>query len=129
MKQPPKQKHTSNENQIWLKKVRTVILLHANNNELSVSDLAESLDISKRTFERRLKSLTGKTPKQYLNEFRLQLAHQLITRKKWSNVQRICLAVGFEGRDHFSRIFKKYFGYTPSNLIKLIEKQNKEDSE
>lgn len=129
MEHPPKPENTSNEHQLWLEKVRNVILRHAGNNKLTTEFMAESLEISKRTFERRLKKLTGKTPKQYLNEFRLQLAHQLITRKKWSNVQRISLTVGFESKDHFSRIFKKYFGYTPTNLIKLVEEQNKQEGE
>ncbi|MFK7904584.1 MAG: helix-turn-helix domain-containing protein [Chitinophagales bacterium] len=127
MKQPPKPERNTDEDRIWLQKVRAAVLRHAGNNKLSMWDLAKLLEISKRTFERRLKKLTGKTPKQYLNEFRLQFAHQLITHKKWSNVEEISQKVGFEGRDHFSRIFKKHFGYNPSALIKLVQAKKKED--
>ena len=127
MPQLPKPKRHTDEDRIWLQKVRAAVLRHANNNKLSMWDLANLLEISKRTFERRLKKLTGKTPKQYLNEFRLQLAHQLITHKKWSNVGEISQKVGFGGRDHFSRIFKKHFGYNPSALIKLVEANKQDD--
>ncbi len=129
MKQHSQQNNTSNKKQLWLKKVRTVILRQAHNNEVSVSNLAEQLEMSKRTFERRMKKLTGKTPKQYLNELRLQMAHQLIVQKKHSNVQKVCHKVGFENRDHFSRIFKKQFGYSPLALIRLMEAKEKENEE
>lgn len=128
MKQDSQQNDTPNENQLWLKKVRTVILRQSHNNKVCVSDLAEQLGVSKRTFERRMKKITGKTPKQYLNEFRLQMAHQLIVQKKRSNVKSISLAVGFEGRDHFSRIFKKHFGYSPSALIQLLEAKKEREA-
>ena len=126
MKQPPQSEDDAKQNKIWLQKVKNVILRHAGNNELKTADLAELLEMNKRTLERKLKKLIGKSPKQYLNEIRLQLAHQLIMDKKWKDTQQIAFAVGFEGRDHFSRIFKKHFGYSPSALIKLVAtKENK----
>ena len=129
MKHLPSKKEQADDGKKWLKTLQTVILRHAHNNEVSVEDIAESMEMKRRSFERKLKKLTGKSPKQYLNEFRLKLAHRLITHKKYTNVQKVCFEVGFEGRDHFSRIFKKRFGYSPFALIKIVKARDENNEQ
>ncbi|MEZ4885106.1 MAG: helix-turn-helix transcriptional regulator [Chitinophagales bacterium] len=121
MKQPPISEKIYNQNKIWLQNLRELILRHAHNNEFKTEDLGQELNISKRTLERKLKYLTGKSPKQYINELRLNRAHKLITEQNFGNVAQISNLVGFSKTSYFSNLFKQRFGYSPLTLITLVK--------
>jgi AraC-like DNA-binding protein len=55
------------------------------------------------------------TPQKWLIQKRLELAHYQLSEKKCKSVE-IYLETGFENLSHFSFVFKKYYGYTPSEL-------------
>jgi len=125
MKDLNKPNKKSQSDKIWLQKLHNLILRHAKNNRLKTQDIVKELAMSKRTFERRLMGLTGKSPKKYVNELRLQRAYQLITTQEIKTVREVSLAVGFSKPDYFSLLFKKKYGYTPYTLI-LIAKEKSE---
>lgn len=72
-------------------------------------------------FKRDFQKIFGTSPRNWLQQKRLQEAHYLIseTGKTSSDVY---LDLGFENLSHFSYAFKKQFGYSPSSVVK----QNKE---
>ncbi len=55
---------------------------------------------------------TGSTFKEYLNMVRIEESKRLLTNTDYSIID-IAVAVGFEDRSYFSRVFKKYTGLTP----------------
>ncbi|MFK7907236.1 MAG: helix-turn-helix transcriptional regulator [Chitinophagales bacterium] len=120
MNYPPKSDNDANA-EIWLENLQALILLHASNNKLIIPDIVRELAMSKRTFERKLMTLTGKSPKQYVNELRLQLAHRLILSQKKLTVKEICFTVGFLKPEYFSAIFKQRYGYSPKALITVLK--------
>jgi AraC-type DNA-binding domain-containing proteins len=69
------------------------------------------------SFKRDFKKIFNEAPGRWLTERRLQEAFYLInnTQQKPSDVY---LKVGFEDLSHFSFVFKKQFGVTPSSLLK-----------
>jgi AraC-like DNA-binding protein len=79
---------------------------------ISVESLASACNISVSALERRFKKHLGKTPRQYLNEVRLDNAHQMLleTRKP---IGTIALETGFADHSHFSRAFARHYGVTP----------------
>jgi len=121
MTPPPKQGKDAQSNKIWLEDLQVLILRHASNHKLMISDIVKGLAMSKRTFERRLMLLTGKSPKQYVNELRLQLAHRLILSQKKLTVKEISFAVGFLKTEYFSHLFKQRYGYSPKALIMVLK--------
>lgn len=70
-----------------------------------------SLATFKRDFQHHFQS----SPRQWLQQKRLEQAHYLLT-KEGKNANTIYLDVGFENLSHFSYAFKKRFGYAPSTL-------------
>lgn len=84
---------------------------------IDVTSLAESSNMSVRSFHNHFKAATSCTPFQYLKKIRLDKARQLLVSK---NLQANVTAhmVGYESTSQFSREFKKFFGYPPKEAHK-----------
>ncbi|ANI90813.1 AraC family transcriptional regulator [Arachidicoccus ginsenosidimutans] len=67
------------------------------------------------TFKRDFHKLYNQTPQRWLTQKRLELAHYQLTEKNRKPVE-VYLETGFENLSHFSYVFKKQFGYTPTEL-------------
>ncbi|MHB9140830.1 MAG: hybrid sensor histidine kinase/response regulator transcription factor [Paludibacter sp.] len=73
---------------------------------------ALELSLSKSTLHRKLKSLTGLSPGEFIRNIRLKHAVQMLTVNS-GNISEIAFAVGFNDPKYFSRCFKIEFGLTP----------------
>jgi AraC-like DNA-binding protein len=67
---------------------------------------------SKSTLHRKLKSLTGLSPGEFIRNIRLKHA-ALMLLNNTGNISEIAFAVGFNDPKYFSRCFKTEFGLTP----------------
>ena len=67
---------------------------------------------SKSTLHRKLKSLTGLSPGEFIRNIRLKHAAIMLS-KNTGNISEIAFAVGFNDPKYFSRCFKIEFGLTP----------------
>ncbi|HHW11356.1 MAG TPA: AraC family transcriptional regulator [Firmicutes bacterium] len=83
--------------------------------ELRVSDMAQQLWLSPNYFTKHFYRLTGKTPHQYLLEKRLNTARRLLVETD-ETIGAIAAAVGFRAPHHFSRIFRRYYGVSPTTF-------------
>jgi AraC-like DNA-binding protein len=68
------------------------------------------------TFKRDFKKAFNTTPQKWLTQKRLELAHYQFTENRKKPVE-VYYEVGFENLSHFSYVFKKHFGYAPTELI------------
>ncbi|RQO67624.1 AraC family transcriptional regulator [Pedobacter sp. KBW06] len=68
------------------------------------------------TFKRDFKKSYNTTPQKWLTQKRLELAHYMIS-EHHKKPTEIIFEVGFENLSHFSFIFKKQFGYAPTELL------------
>jgi len=73
---------------------------------------AINMSSSKSTLHRKLKSLTGLSPGEFIRNVRLKHAAQMLINNK-GNISEIAFAVGFNDPKYFSRCFKLEFGVTP----------------
>lgn len=83
----------------------------------TVADFAYLAGRSLSSFKRDFQNVFGSPPARWLREKRLNLARQFLLSTDKS-VTDVCFEVGFENLSHFSRAFKEYFGYHPSDLRK-----------
>ena len=67
------------------------------------------------SFKRDFTKIFETTPEKWLQQKRLEQAHYLILKKKQRPTE-VYLEVGFENLSHFSFVFKKQFGLTPTEL-------------
>ena len=84
------------------------------------SDMLHSaMGISKSQLYRKLKSITGRSPNQLIQEMKLrQAAHQLL--KGELSVSQIAYNTGFNSPTYFTRTFKSRFGILPTDYAKLF---------
>jgi AraC-like DNA-binding protein len=88
--------------------------IHINYNKpLSIKELSAEINMSEGHFCRIFKSITFKTPVDYLNYYRTTKAQDLLLSSD-KKVLEICMDVGFNNLSYFINIFKKNTGYTPS---------------
>ncbi|MDD4993597.1 MAG: two-component regulator propeller domain-containing protein [Paludibacter sp.] len=73
---------------------------------------AIDMSTSKSTLHRKLKSLTGLSPGEFIRNIRLKHAAMMLT-NNIGNVSEIAYSVGFNDPKYFSRCFKIEFGLTP----------------
>ncbi|MGB0522676.1 MAG: ATP-binding protein [Flammeovirgaceae bacterium] len=105
-----------------LEKAKVHALKHLANSNYGVADLAEALSLSQRSLARKLKTATGLSPLQFINELRLQEARKLLELGIKSTVAEVMYEVGYRSGGHFSRNFQKRFGTSPSKLLESNKK-------
>lgn len=84
---------------------------------LTVQQLATSCCMSVSAFYRAFARFTDKTPMQYLNEYRLKQAAQLLIHESMT-LAAIAARCGFFDEFHLSRNFKRHYGLSPSQYRK-----------
>lgn len=82
---------------------------HANWN---LNQLAQIAGMSRTSFANHFKTLTGETPFNYITQWRLLLAKELLKSSRFS-VGEIAEQVGYQSEAAFNRIFKKRVSQTP----------------
>lgn len=80
---------------------------------MSASDLAKVMAVSERTLNRRLKELTGETPKAFIDGIRVSHACTLLSTTNQS-VKEIAFSLGYTDDSVFRRLFKQKTKMTPS---------------
>jgi AraC-like DNA-binding protein len=82
-------------------------------NSLSVNQLAELAGRSLSSFRRDFLAIYNMPPSQWIRQRRLEKARELLVSTTMT-VTDVCYTLGFENLAHFSRLFKSYFGHSPS---------------
>jgi AraC family transcriptional regulator len=97
--------------------------------DISLRELAASVNLSVSYFTRLFKQSLGLTPHQYLMACRVERAKSLILQGDLTLAQ-VAQAVGFADQSHLNRQFKRLLGIAPGMLCKNVqkEKQNIQDT-
>jgi len=81
--------------------------------DLSSERVSQHFTMSRVQLYRKLKALTGQSLTEFIRTIRLEKACKLIEGKKL-NMAEIAYKTGFSSPSHFSRVFKKVYGQSPS---------------
>lgn len=84
---------------------------------VSLASVAEYCDISPGYLSRAFSEHVGTSFNDYLNSIRLETAQRMLKERNHS-VKEIAYAVGYHDPNYFSRIFKKFKGISPSDLVR-----------
>lgn len=85
------------------------------NTSISCSELSELISIDKFRFIRSFKFQTGKTPYEYLLDLKIEKAKKMLKSNKYS-ITEISMMCGFYSHSHFTTIFKKKTGLSPTQF-------------
>lgn len=86
---------------------------HLNNEELSISEVAEHVFLNQVYFGRLFKQVMNMSFKKYLLKTRLEHARQLLEDTE-DSINDICAKVGMANPSYFSKLFKQEMGVLPS---------------
>lgn len=81
--------------------------------DVSLAQLAADLHVSSAHLSRLFKTVVGQTPSNYLTDIRMRRAAQLLPNDTLT-IKEVAGRVGYSDPLYFSKLFKKYFGRSPS---------------
>ena len=99
---------------VWIKDVEAALYQELTNSDFRLPDLAEQFHLSNSQFARRIKKITGLTPKKYQQEIALQAARELLESGKYRKVTAVAYSVGINNIGRFSKLYESRFGKRPS---------------
>lgn len=80
--------------------------------EISLNDIAASVNISKNTAMRYFAANIGVSPVDYLIKYRIGISCKML-RETSDKISHIAGCVGYENTSYFCRLFRKYVGVSP----------------
>ncbi|MDR1585676.1 MAG: response regulator, partial [Prevotellaceae bacterium] len=119
---PSRPEITSRDEEL-MKTVIEIIEKNIDNSDFVVENIASELGMSRTVFYKKIKSLTGLAPIEFIRDIVIQRAAQLLESGLYS-VKEIAYTVGMSDSKYFSKCFKKKYGVTPSEYKKKFEAES-----
>ena len=114
-------KNMKGNDEVLMDNVMKAISKNIDNNDFGVEELAKEVGLSRTHLQRKMKDITGLNVAEFIRNIRLEQAVRLLMEQK-INVSQVAYSVGFSNLAHFSTVFKKHFGMTPTEYIAKIER-------
>ncbi len=100
----------------WLNKAIAQVEKNLSNEDYTVEQLSNDLCMSRMTFYRKIQSLTGQKPTEFIRTIRLRRAAKLLSERQFT-ITEISYATGFSSVSYFSRCFRTMFGVPPTQFM------------
>jgi signal transduction histidine kinase/ligand-binding sensor domain-containing protein/CheY-like chemotaxis protein len=97
--------------QRFLERVRQAVETHYADPDFAMPEFASLVAMSDRQLQRKLKALTDRAPREYLRDYRLEKARELLESGEAPGV--VAYSVGFSSQAYFSTCFKAQYSVTP----------------
>jgi len=105
------------KNNKFMEKLRSIIDKNIANTNINSLFLADKMNLSQRQLNRKVKSVTGIDTANYIREMRVAMAKKLLTTTH-DPMGEIAEKCGFDSSSYFSKIFKQYTQFTPTDYRK-----------
>ena len=100
-------------NDALMERVMNYMNEHLADQDLNVEKLTADVGISRAQLHRKLKEIAGVSAGEFIRNLRLEQAARLIEEGQ-INITQVAYSVGFNNQTHFSTVFKKHYGMSPS---------------
>ena len=97
----------------FIQEVTDLIEMNIDNADFNIDNFSKNIGVSSSQLYRKMKSITGLSPNEFIRTYRLKKAALLIKESNL-NISEVAYQVGFNDALYFSKCFKKQFGSTPS---------------
>lgn len=117
----PNERSIQLNDKIQIQKLKNVLSYIRKNidKNITLEELAQVSGMSPRYFCRVFKSMTGRTPIEYVNYYRVETASQMLI-ATGESITEIALNCGFNDMSYFSKTFKKFKGISPSKFRQTL---------
>lgn len=99
----------------FLERISELLEQNFTNPNFSTQALADHLNTNRSNLYRQFKTHIKQSPSEYIRQFRLEKARQLLLNSTLS-ISQIAYQTGFKEVSHFSKSFKDFYKITPSTL-------------
>lgn len=103
----------SSQDDAMMKKVLGLIEENMDNTEFSVEELGKNLMMSRSVFFKKIKSLTGLAPVEFIRDMKMKRAAQILLSGEYM-VKEVSYMVGISDTKYFAKCFKTKYGVTPA---------------
>lgn len=101
------------EIEAFLTNISTVVEKNLSEPEFNIVVFAQCMNVSKSSLYRKVKSITGLSPVEYVRNARLKHASRLLKNDPIT-ITEVAYTVGFSEPKYFSICFKEEYGVTPT---------------
>ena len=101
----------------FIRKLTELITAHIEEEAFGVSELANSIGMSRSNLLRKVKKITKLSVSQFIRQIRLEQAMELLKEDSY-NVSEVSYRVGFGSTSYFIKCFREHYGYPPGEVGK-----------
>ena len=112
----PNEITTNSRDAEFLEKLLKYVDEHIDEPDLNINSLAQIFAMSRSTFFRKIKAITGTTGKDFVDSIRLKKAAHLLISSNM-NISEVAYTVGHSNPQYFSKWFKAFYKVSPSEYI------------
>ena len=122
---PSQQELIAEKDKEFLALAKNHVEQHITDPQYNVEGLASALCMSRSNLLRRIQSLTGLSPVEFIRDIRLKHAAKMISEHPKLAMSEVAQRVGFATPSYFAKCFKKRFGILPTQYA---NRRNTEDN-
>lgn len=101
----------------FVEKLNNEISKHLLDVNFSIDTLSDFMNMSRSNFYRKIKSISGMSPNDYLKTIRLKKAAELLLSQDY-RINEVYEQAGFSSSSYFAKCFRKQFGMLPKEFAK-----------
>ena len=105
-----------------MERIMKVVNEHLSDSNFNVETMTKEVGISRAQLHRKMKEMTGLSVSEFVRNIRLEQAVRLLKEQK-INVTQVAYTVGFSNLAHFSTVFRKQFGVSPSEYVEKVNSE------
>lgn len=99
--------------ELLINKILNLVEKNLANSEYTIEDLSRDMAMNRVSLYRKVNSITGNSPTEFVKSIRLKRAAELLKQGELT-VAEVAYSVGFSTPSHFTQSFKKAFGILPT---------------
>ncbi|MEI8271149.1 MAG: two-component regulator propeller domain-containing protein [Paludibacter sp.] len=105
---------TNELDQAFIEKIINIVEAHISDEKLDVDFLCSEMAIGRRVFFYKMKSITGQTPNDFIQNIRLKKAASILQNVPDKTISELSEELGYNSVSYFGKCFKAKFGVLPS---------------
>jgi signal transduction histidine kinase/AraC-like DNA-binding protein len=117
----PKEITTNSRDEQFMDKLLQYVEDHIGEDDLNIKFIADTFAMSRSTFFRKIKAITGTTGKEFIDSVRLKRAARMLVETDL-NISEIAYDIGHSNPQYFSKWFKAFYKMSPTDYMAKYKK-------